>query len=142
MTTMLLAAQDLPETVADDLKKILGYAAGVIGLICLGRLIFVGARMAWDHKHGAGLESPVGAEAIAAIVGWILASGACVGIATALINEGQAPQSDTQTTGSCEERAAAGQIRMGEMDCLEYQIRKEEKIYPSGEQTEEKEEDN
>jgi hypothetical protein len=136
---MLLAAQDLPETVADDLKKILGYAAGVIGLICLGRLIFVGARMAWDHKHGAGLESPVGAEAIAAIVGWILASGACVGIATALINAGQAPQSSAPTTGSCEERAAAGQLRTGEMDCLEYQIRNNGEIYSDGEKTEEQE---
>ncbi|WP_249353424.1 hypothetical protein [Rhodococcus sp. Q] len=86
-----LIAQSGPVTFDGDIKadieKLLGYAAGVVFVLCLAKMIFVGARLAWDHKHGAGIESPTVAEFIAANVGAILAGGASIVIAGMLLAE-------------------------------------------------------
>ena len=69
----------------DDIQLLLGYAAGIVFVVCLAKVIFVGARLAWDHKHGAGIESPTAAELVAATVGWILAGAGAVVIAGMLL---------------------------------------------------------
>ncbi|WP_226949870.1 hypothetical protein [Rhodococcus rhodochrous] len=48
----------LPGEVVDGFQTLLGYAAGIVFILCVAKVIFVGGRLAWDHKHGAGIESP------------------------------------------------------------------------------------
>lgn len=90
-----LAAVELPSNVVEDIQELLGYAAGIVFVICVAKVIFVGARMAWDHRHGAGLESPKAAEFIAANIGALLAGTASVAIATVLLGAAYGPQSST-----------------------------------------------
>lgn len=88
----LLGAVQLDGNVVSDIEELLGYAAGIVFLICVAKLVFVGARMAWDHKHGAGLESPKAAELIAANIGALLAGGVSITIATVLLASAYGPQ--------------------------------------------------
>ncbi len=76
----------------DGFQTLLGYAAGIVFLLCVAKVIFVGARLAWDHKHGAGLESPTAAEFLAANIGAILAGGVAATLATILLATAQGPQ--------------------------------------------------
>ncbi|MEE2034646.1 hypothetical protein [Rhodococcus chondri] len=82
----------LPSDVVEGFQTLLGYAAGIVFLLCVAKVIFVGGRLAWDHKHGAGLESPPAAEFVAANVGAILAGGVAATIATILLATAQGPQ--------------------------------------------------
>lgn len=91
---MTTAVYGLPEQVTADISTALGWVLGLVAALCVAKIIFVGARMAWDHKHTPGLESPVAAEFAAAVIGWILAASAAGGIALALLNGG----SDTAPT--------------------------------------------
>ena len=93
MSQTVLALVDLPENVVKDITTLLSWIAGIAGVVCMAKIIFVGARMAWDHKHNPGLESPTAAEFLAAVFGWILASGAAGVMAVILISAGQAPES-------------------------------------------------
>lgn len=88
----VLAAVELPEYIVKDINTILGWIAGIAAAICAAKIMFVGARMAWDHKHTAGVESPTIAEFAAAIAGWVLASAASIGIAVVLIDAGRIPE--------------------------------------------------
>ncbi|OOL33432.1 hypothetical protein [Rhodococcus zopfii] len=81
-----------PPDVLDGFQTLLGYAAGIVFLLCVAKVIFVGARLAWDHKHGAGLESPTAAEFLAANIGAILAGGVAATLATILLATAQGPQ--------------------------------------------------
>ncbi|BDC75092.1 hypothetical protein MWT96_25525 (plasmid) [Prescottella equi] len=90
-----LAVVELPSDVVEDIQTLLGYAAGIVFVICVAKVIFVGARMAWDHKHGAGMESPKAAEFLAANIGALLAGGVSVTIATILLSSAYGPQSTT-----------------------------------------------
>lgn len=92
-TTAVLAAVELPQYIVDDINTLLSWIAGIAGVVCLAKVVFVGARMAWDHKHNPGLESPTAAEFLGAVIGWIIASGAAVGCAVILVSAGQAPDS-------------------------------------------------
>jgi len=82
----------LPGEVVDGFQTLLGYAAGIVFILCVAKVIFVGGRLAWDHKHGAGIESPTAAEFVAANIGAILAGGVSITIATILLTTGQGPQ--------------------------------------------------
>ncbi|CCW11027.1 hypothetical protein [Rhodococcus aetherivorans] len=81
-----------PPDVLDGFQTLLGYAAGIVFLLCVAKVIFVGARLAWDHKHGAGLESPTAAEFLAANIGAILAGGVAATLATILLATAHGPQ--------------------------------------------------
>jgi len=81
-----------PPGVLDSLETLLSYAAWIVFALCVAKVIFVGARLAWDHKHGAGLESPPAAEFLAANIGAILAGGVAATIATILLATSQGPQ--------------------------------------------------
>ncbi len=81
-----------PPDVLDGFQTLLGYAAGIVFLLCVAKVIFVGARLAWDYKHGAGLESPTAAEFLAANIGAILAGGVAATLATILLATAQGPQ--------------------------------------------------
>lgn len=94
--TEYIAAVELPAQVVKDIEELLGIAAGIVFVICVAKVIFVGARMAWDHKHGAGMESPKAAEFLAANIGALLAGTASVTIATILLSAAYGPQSSTQ----------------------------------------------
>ncbi|MGX4711829.1 hypothetical protein [Rhodococcus ruber] len=82
----------LPGEVVDGFQTLLGYAAGIVFILCVAKVIFVGGRLAWDHKHGAGIESPTAAEFVAANVGAILAGGVAATLATILLATAQGPQ--------------------------------------------------
>lgn len=82
----------LPGEVVDGFQTLLGYAAGIVFTLCVAKVIFVGGRLAWDHKHGAGIESPTAAEFVAANIGAILAGGVAATIATILLATAQGPQ--------------------------------------------------
>ncbi|AOD24946.1 hypothetical protein IM25_24720 (plasmid) [Rhodococcus sp. p52] len=82
----------LPGEVVDGFQTLLGYAAGIVFILCVAKVIFVGGRLAWDHKHGAGIESPTAAEFVAANIGAILAGGVAATIATILLATAQGPQ--------------------------------------------------
>lgn len=82
----------LPGEVVDGFQTLLGYAAGIVFILCVAKVIFVGGRLAWDHKHGAGIESPTAAEFVAANIGAILAGGVAATIATILLATTQGPQ--------------------------------------------------
>ncbi|WP_422337125.1 hypothetical protein [Rhodococcus sp. (in: high G+C Gram-positive bacteria)] len=88
----VLAAVELPGYITDDINTALSWIAGIAAVVCIAKIIFVGGRMAWDHKHTAGLESPTAAEFLAALFGWILASGAAIAIAVTLIESGRVPE--------------------------------------------------
>lgn len=75
-----------------DMQELLGYAAGIVFLLCVAKVIFVGARLAWDHKHGAGIESTIAAEFVAANIGAVLAGTVSVTIATILLATAHGPQ--------------------------------------------------
>jgi hypothetical protein len=90
-TTTLAAAAALDPGLKADIEQGLGYTAAIVGVCCLAKLIFVGARLAWDRKHTPGVESPTAAEGLAAVVGWILAGGTSVAIATALLVDTAVP---------------------------------------------------
>ncbi len=81
----------LPGEVVDGFQTLLGYAAGIVFILCVAKVIFVGGRLAWDHKHGAGIESPTAAEFVAANIGAILAGGVAATIATILLATAQGP---------------------------------------------------
>ncbi|MBD8057078.1 hypothetical protein ICV35_25920 [Rhodococcus ruber] len=81
-----------PPGVLDSLETLLSYAAWIVFALCVAKVIFVGARLAWDHKHGAGLESPPAAEFLAANIGALLAGGVAATIATILLATSQGPQ--------------------------------------------------
>lgn len=83
---------ELDSVIKEDIEKLLGYAAGIVFVLCVAKVIFVGARLAWDHKHGAGIESPTAAEFIAANVGAILAGGVSITVATLLLATAHGPQ--------------------------------------------------
>lgn len=91
-TATVLAAVELPESVTNDISTAFGWIAGIAAAICVAKIMFVGARMAWDHKHTAGVESPTIAEPAAALAGWVLASAAAVGLAVVLIDAGRIPE--------------------------------------------------
>ncbi|MDO1481621.1 hypothetical protein [Rhodococcus ruber] len=82
----------LPGEVVEGVQTLLGYAAGIVFLLCVAKVIFVGARLAWDHRHGAGLESPAAAEFVAANIGALLAGGVAATLATILLATAQGPQ--------------------------------------------------
>lgn len=88
----VLAVAELPGKLVTDINTALSWTAGIVGVCCMAKVIFVGARLAWDHKHNPGLESPTAAELLAATIGWIIAGGAAVTIAFVLIDAGQGPQ--------------------------------------------------
>lgn len=92
----VLAAVDLPQNVLDDINLILGWVAGIAAVICVTKIIFVGLRMAWDHNHTPGLETPTMAELAGALIGWVLASSAAIGMAVILIGAGRAPEASQQ----------------------------------------------
>ncbi|MGV9948791.1 hypothetical protein [Rhodococcus aetherivorans] len=82
----------LPDEVVEGVQTLLGYAAGIVFLLCVAKVIFVGGRLAWDHRHGAGLESPTAAEFVAANIGALLAGGVAATLATILLATAQGPQ--------------------------------------------------
>ena len=88
----VLAAVELPAEVTKDISTAFGWIAGIAAAVCIAKIMFVGARMAWDHKHTAGLESPTIAEFAAALAGWVLASAAAIGLAVVLIDAGRIPE--------------------------------------------------
>lgn len=88
----ILAVVELPKYIVDDISTVLSWAAGIIGVVCMAKIIFVGARMAWDQKQNPGIESPTAAEFLAALVGWILAGTAATAIAVVLIQAGRVPE--------------------------------------------------
>lgn len=88
----VLAAVELPEYVVKDINTILSWIAGIAAGICVAKVMFVGARMAWDHKHTAGVESPTMAEFAAAVAGWVLVGAAASAIAVVLIDAGRIPE--------------------------------------------------
>ncbi|MGW4482094.1 hypothetical protein [Rhodococcus triatomae] len=90
-----VAAVELTTDIVNDIEYLLGIASGIVFVICVAKVIFVGARMAWDHKHGAGMESPKAAEFLAANIGALLAGSASVAIATVLIATSSGPQAST-----------------------------------------------
>lgn len=92
--TTTLAAVPLPHDTVVDINKLLGWAAGLIALACVAKIIFVGGRIAWDHRHNPGIESTPVAELLGALVGWILAAVAATGIATALLTAAVGPHTD------------------------------------------------
>lgn len=98
MNTTVLAYVELPDYIARDISTLLSWIAGVAAVVCTAKIIFVGARMAWDHKHNPGLESPTAAEFLGAVIGWIIASAASAAVAAVLINAGQAPGGATEPT--------------------------------------------
>lgn len=83
---------ELDSVIQNDIQQLLGYAAGIVFILCVAKVIFVGARLAWDHKHGAGIESPTAAEFVAANVGAILAGGVSITLATLLLSAAHGPQ--------------------------------------------------
>ncbi|QXF84412.1 hypothetical protein HBA53_25300 (plasmid) [Rhodococcus pyridinivorans] len=89
----------LPGEVVDGFQTLLGYAAGIVFILCVAKVIFVGGRLAWDHKHGAGIESPTAAEFVAANIGAILAGGVAATIATILLATAQGPQAQQIGSG-------------------------------------------
>ncbi|UNN05243.1 hypothetical protein [Rhodococcus opacus] len=89
---VVLAAVELPDYITQDINTALSWIAGIAAVVCIAKIIFVGGRMAWDHKHTPGLESPTAAEFLAAVFGWILASGAAVTMAVVLIEAGRTPE--------------------------------------------------
>jgi hypothetical protein len=89
---VVLAAVELPDYITQDIETVFGWIAGIGALVCIAKIIFVGGRMAWDHKHTPGVESPTAAEFLSALIGWILVSGACVAIAVTLIESGRVPE--------------------------------------------------
>ncbi|MHC3370855.1 hypothetical protein AAI421_28240 (plasmid) [Rhodococcus aetherivorans] len=89
----------LPAEVLDGFQTLLGYAAGIVFILCVAKVIFVGGRLAWDHKHGAGIESPTAAEFVAANVGAILAGGVAATIATILLATAHGPQAQQIGSG-------------------------------------------
>lgn len=91
-SAVVLAAVELPEQVVNDISTILGWIAGIGAAVCVAKIMFVGARMAWDHKHTAGVESPTIAELAAALSGWILVAVAASVIAVVLIDAGRIPE--------------------------------------------------
>lgn len=90
---MVLAAAELPSDLVADINTVFGWIAGLVGVVCMAKIIFVGARLAWDHKHNPGVESPASAEFLAATIGWIIATAIAVPTAILLISAGQGPQS-------------------------------------------------
>ena len=76
----------LPEQVVSDINTVLGWMLALVAVACVGKIVFVGARMAWDHQHTPGVESPVAAEFFAAVIGWILAAAAAGGIAAVMLD--------------------------------------------------------
>lgn len=100
-TTAVLA---LPQQVTDDITTVLGWLLGLVALACVAKIIFVGARMAWDHQHTPGVESPVAAEFFAAVIGWILAAAAAGGLAAVLLDStGATPDTPQQETNIVDE---------------------------------------
>lgn len=89
---VVLAAVELPDYITQDINTALSWIAGIAAVVCIAKIIYVGGRMAWDHKHTPGLESPTAAEFLAAVFGWILASGAAVTMAVVLIEAGRIPE--------------------------------------------------
>ncbi|ANZ28533.1 hypothetical protein A4U64_27005 (plasmid) [Rhodococcus sp. WB1] len=81
-----------PPDILDGLQTLLGYAAWIAFALCVAKVIFVGARLAWDHKHGAGLEAPTAAEFVAANIGALLACGVAATLATILLATAHGPQ--------------------------------------------------
>lgn len=92
---LTVAAVPLPGNVVDDINTVLGWIAFIVAVLCAAKIVFVGARIAWDHKHTPGVESPAAAEFLAAVIGWIVASGAATVLAVALISAGRAPEGST-----------------------------------------------
>ena len=92
---LTVAAVPLPGNVVDDINTLLGWIAFIVAVLCAAKIVFVGARIAWDHKHTPGVESPAAAEFLAAVVGWIIASGVATLLAVALISAGHAPEGST-----------------------------------------------
>lgn len=99
-----MTVRALPEQVTADISTVLGWMLAFVAAACVAKIIFVGARMAWDHQHTAGVESPVAAEFIAAVVGWVLAAAAAAGIATALLGGGSDPAPTTDPNGDLVEQ--------------------------------------
>lgn len=99
-TVTVLAAVPLPEGIVNDIRTLLNYTLGFVGVVCAAKIVFVGARMAWDHKHNPGVESPTAAEFLAATVGWIIAGSSSFIVAGVLLNAGQAPQGNTAPGGT------------------------------------------
>nr|WP_249277144.1 MULTISPECIES: hypothetical protein [unclassified Rhodococcus (in: high G+C Gram-positive bacteria)] len=82
----------LPQQVVADINTVLGWMLALVAVACVGKIVFVGARLAWDHQHTPGVESPVAAEFFAAVIGWILAAAAAGGIAAVMLDTaGTAP---------------------------------------------------
>lgn len=90
----------LPEAVRTDINTALGWVLGVVAVLCICKIIFVGARMAWDHQHTPGVESPVAAEFFAAIIGWILAATTAGGIAAVLLASDHNGSGEPQKSGN------------------------------------------
>ncbi|MBY6438169.1 hypothetical protein HQ602_17490 [Rhodococcus kroppenstedtii] len=88
---MRSAVQALPDQVTADISTALGWVLALVAAVCVAKILFVGARMAWDHQHTPGVESPVGAEFAAAVLGWILAAAAAGGIAATLLGGSSDP---------------------------------------------------
>lgn len=87
-----LASVELPADVVNDINLLLGWGAGLVGLICVSKIIYTGGRFAWDKKHNPGIETPTAAEFLGALVGWIIAAAAAIPIATALLAAAHGPQ--------------------------------------------------
>ncbi|OZD12049.1 MULTISPECIES: hypothetical protein [Nocardiaceae] len=82
----------LPQQVVADINTVLGWMLALVAVACVGKIVFVGARLAWDHQHTPGVESPVAAEFFAAVIGWILAAATAGGIAAVMLDTaGAAP---------------------------------------------------
>jgi hypothetical protein len=86
----------LPEQVVSDINTVLGWVLALVAVACIGKIIFVGARLAWDHQHTPGVESPVAAEFFAAVIGWILAAVAAGGIAAVLLDSAGATATEPE----------------------------------------------
>lgn len=90
--TPALAAVDLPAAVVADINTLLGWGVGLVGLVCVAKIIYTGGRFAWDKQHNPGIETPTAAEFLGALAGWIIAAAAAVPIATALLVAAHGPQ--------------------------------------------------
>lgn len=94
MSTVLLAeltpreAPPMDAGVVAGISQMLGWASGLVFIICLAKVLFVGARIAWDRQHNPGIESTPAAELLATLVGWLLAATAAASIAAVLIPGG------------------------------------------------------
>ena len=93
----------MPADVVENINTALGWMLGLVAVACVGKIIFVGARMAWDHQHTPGVESPVSAEFFAAVIGWILAAVAAGGIAAALLDATGTVSNDPQPNPSVDD---------------------------------------